>query len=199
MSDTHTPNSKVILLGNASVGKTSLIVQFYKSIFQEESQPTIGAAYISKVIETSKGKINLNIWDTAGQERFKSIIPMYLRGSHAVIFVCSPDDKKSVDDLTVWEDLLSNNNIDMQNVKGFVVLNKIDLCESGTFIKPTFPKQFALDSNYKYFETSAKAKTNVIELFNEVALDVADTVQNESNNVDIVQQKDEKETKKNCC
>lgn len=169
------PNVKVILLGNTSVGKTSIVLQFYKSTFLEESQPTIGAAYISKVMETKKGKINLNVWDTAGQERFKSIIPMYLRGSSVVIFVCSVSDEKSISDLPVWEDLLEKHR--EEKIIGVVVLNKIDILkEKGEEAEiPNYPKKFADEHDYSYFEVSAKEKINVMELFQKIAEDVAET------------------------
>lgn len=169
------PNCKVILLGNTSVGKTSIVLQFYKSMFPEESQPTIGSAYISKIIDTDKGKINLNVWDTAGQERFRSIIPMYLRGSSVVVFVCCVNDEKSFADLPKWDELLEKH-IE-GNVHGYVVLNKIDLLKDGEdeSKKPTGAMKFAEERGYSYIEVSAKEKTNICELFDKIAHDVAQT------------------------
>jgi small GTP-binding protein len=64
------------MLGDSSVGKTSIVLQFYKSEFEQTSEPTIGAAYVTKGVQTKNGRISMPIWDTAGQERFKSVIPM---------------------------------------------------------------------------------------------------------------------------
>lgn len=166
------PSCKVILLGNAAVGKTSIVLQFYKSTFPEDSVPTIGAAYITKIIDTSKGQLSLNVWDTAGQERFRSIIPMYLRGAAAVIFVCSPDQSNSVEDLKKWKELLEKTP-DLK-MHGYVVLNKSDLADDSAILPS---QQFAKDNNYAYFLTSAKNNTNITELFNKIAEDVAqDTI-----------------------
>ena len=199
MSDiSEIPNCKIILLGNTCVGKTSIVLQFYKSYFNDEVQPTIGASYIAKTVETTKGKINLNVWDTAGQERFKSIIPMYLRGSHAIICVCSVDDPKSISDLNTWKELIKLH-LDEEKVEFYVVLNKIDLCEENSTEKPTEAKKFADENGYKYFETSAKDKKSINELFQSIAEDVVVKFKFESNNINIAQSNDTKEKKSSCC
>ena len=191
-------NCKVILLGNTCVGKTSIVLQFYRSSFNDEVQPTIGASYISKTVDTPKGKINLNVWDTAGQERFKSIIPMYLRGSHAAMFVCSVDDQKSISDLEVWKQVIKKN-LEDAKVEIYVVLNKIDLCEENSIEKPIGAKKFADDNQYKYIETCAKDKKNINELFETIAADVAETFNLESNNFNVALINDPKEKKSSCC
>ena len=157
------PSAKVILLGNSSVGKTSIILQFYKSIFDEENQPTIGAAYVSKTLSTAKGLIELHVWDTAGQERFKSIIPMYMRGCAAVVFVCSADNENSIDDLSKWKDLLDKNQQECKNI--FVVLNKIDYRTPEPI---TLAREWAEKYEYHYAETSAKENRGIAELFNDI-------------------------------
>ena len=193
-----TPNCKIILLGNTSVGKTSIVLQFYQNTFFEEARPTVGTAYVSKTVETKKGRINLNIWDTAGQERFHSIIPMYLKGSHAVIIVCSPDDEKSMEDLEKWRELLAKH-VDEEKVKVFVVYNKVDLCNDNSFLRSDVPSNFAQSHHYQYFETSAKNRININELFQDIAESVAETIKFESNNVSVAQAKDTKENKSSCC
>ena len=167
------PNCKVIMLGNSSVGKTSIVLRFYKSTFPEESQPTIGAAYISKIIDTEKGKINLNVWDTAGQERFKSIIPLYLRGSHAALFVCSPDEPSSINGLEKWKQILDKNSDG--KVFGYVALNKCDILKEDSDF-PVRVSNFAKMYGFKYFETSALKEKNIIELFNQIAEDASEII-----------------------
>ena len=84
MNDPRTQRpAKVIMLGDSSVGKTSIVLQFYKAQFEMTSEPTIGASYVTKIMKTKRGDLPLHIWDTAGQERFKSVIPMYMRGCSA--------------------------------------------------------------------------------------------------------------------
>ena len=167
--DPHSlPSVKVIALGSSSVGKTSLILRFYKSIFDEENQPTIGAAYISKVIETSRGLIELHIWDTAGQERFKSIIPMYMRGCSAIFIVCSGDSLTSIESLDTWKEFLEKNREETKPI--FVVLNKIDLLNDNE--KSNLAKLWAEKNQFFYFETSAKLNIGINELFQKIAEEI---------------------------
>lgn len=57
---------KVVLLGDSSVGKTSLLYRLTNDHFIEDNPPTIGMAFSKKVIERKNMKITLEIWDTAG-------------------------------------------------------------------------------------------------------------------------------------
>jgi GTPase SAR1 family protein len=57
---------KVVLLGEAGVGKSSLVLRFVMGTFDKFSEATIGAAFMSKLIEVDKVPIKYQIWDTAG-------------------------------------------------------------------------------------------------------------------------------------
>ena len=70
------PSYKVVVLGESSVGKTSLVHRFTSNRFDTRTSNTIGAAFTTKVYSTPDKpdrKINLEIWDTAGQERYRSL------------------------------------------------------------------------------------------------------------------------------
>lgn len=188
------PSCKVILLGNTCVGKTSIVLQFYKALFQEQGQPTIGAAYFSKIIDTPKGKLNMNVWDSAGQERFRSIIPMYLRGASGVIFVCSPDNVESIKDLNVWKNLLDKNQ--ENKIFGYVVMNKCDLNISDS---KTLAEAFAKENHYQFFETSAKLNINITELFNKIAADISNEIIFESVRSDESQIRVKNDNSSGCC
>ena len=54
---------KVVILGNARVGKSSILQRYVSNSFQEHSTPTLGAAYHSRVLEINSIQIQLNIWD----------------------------------------------------------------------------------------------------------------------------------------
>jgi small GTP-binding protein len=80
---------KVVIIGDANLGKTCLITRFKHNKF-DTTAPTIGAIHHIKTAEN----ISLDIWDTAGQERFKSMIPMYYKGASALIIcfdITNPD------------------------------------------------------------------------------------------------------------
>ena len=74
---------KIVLLGDTTVGKTSIVCRYYYDKFIDSHETTIGASFFSKEINN----INLHIWDVAGQERYKSLTPIYYRNSYAAFFV----------------------------------------------------------------------------------------------------------------
>ncbi|CAE8607299.1 unnamed protein product, partial [Polarella glacialis] len=78
---------KLVLLGDASVGKSCLVVRFAKGEFFEYQEPTIGAAFMTQTVSLSTEVVKFEIWDTAGQERYKSLAPMYYRGAAAAVVV----------------------------------------------------------------------------------------------------------------
>ena len=78
---------KVVLVGNAGVGKTCLVRRFTQGMFPPGQGATIGVDFMIKTVEVEGEKIKLQIWDTAGQERFRSITQSYYRSAHALILV----------------------------------------------------------------------------------------------------------------
>ncbi|EEH04127.1 vacuolar sorting-associated protein [Histoplasma capsulatum var. duboisii H88] len=78
---------KLVLLGEAAVGKSSLVLRFVNNDFQENKEPTIGAAFLTQKCSLPNRTIKFEIWDTAGQERFASLAPMYYRNAQAALVV----------------------------------------------------------------------------------------------------------------
>ena len=64
---------KLIIIGDPSVGKSSLLLRYVDDIYEESYICTIGVDFKIKTLEVSGKKVKLQIWDTAGQERFKPI------------------------------------------------------------------------------------------------------------------------------
>lgn len=89
MEDDNAPPYKIVLLGDSSVGKTSLVHRFTKDSFDQYTANTIGAAFITKIHSGTKTdrKVKFEIWDTAGQERYRSLTPMYYRNAQLAL-VC---------------------------------------------------------------------------------------------------------------
>lgn len=77
---------KLVLIGDAEVGKTSMLLRYSNNIFQQNTS-TIGLDFKIKTLKVDKRVIKLQIWDTAGQERYKSITHSYLRNAHCCIVV----------------------------------------------------------------------------------------------------------------
>src|ERR1700738_620457 len=70
---------KLVVLGEQSVGKTSLITRFMYDNFDAQYAATIGIDFLSKTMYLDDRTVRLQLWDTAGQERFRSLIPSYIR------------------------------------------------------------------------------------------------------------------------
>lgn len=93
---------KLVLLGEAAVGKSSLVVRFVNNEFQENKEPTIGAAFLTQKCRLEDKIIKFEIWDTAGQERFHSLAPMYYRNAQAALVVYDITRASSLDKAKSW-------------------------------------------------------------------------------------------------
>lgn len=105
MSSTKT--CKIILLGEAGVGKTCIINRYIKNKFTENQDTTIGAAFSSKEVVTRKGVTNASIWDTAGSEIFRSINKLFYRDAAIAILVYDISKKDTFEEIkNYWFDEL---------------------------------------------------------------------------------------------
>ena len=88
---------KLILLGETSVGKSSILTRFSKNIFSELTVSTIDEYFSEKDIEIRGVPMKLQIWDTAGQEKYRSIVRNYYQGCSAAIIVYDITDRDTFD------------------------------------------------------------------------------------------------------
>lgn len=93
---------KILLIGNSSVGKSSLLLRFSDNIFHETFLPTIGVDFKIRTIEQAGSIIKLQMWDTAGQEKFRTITSAYYKGAQGIVLVFDVTDRKSFDDIKNW-------------------------------------------------------------------------------------------------
>jgi small GTP-binding protein len=80
---------KITVLGDAAVGKTSLINQFVEGAFQEDYKPTLGANIVRKDVDLDEvnAQVRLIMWDLAGQEKYNVIRSMYFQGCVGALVV----------------------------------------------------------------------------------------------------------------
>jgi len=76
---------KLVLIGDAGVGKSSVIMRFIDQTFLDHKRETIGVDFSVKNLKVDGKSIKLHIWDTAGQERFRSMVSSFYRDAHGVI------------------------------------------------------------------------------------------------------------------
>ena len=152
---------KICFIGDSNVGKTSIINRYVKENFIE-TQPSIGACHNKKKVKLSQGEeIEVEIWDTAGQERFKSIVPMYYKGSKGIVIVYDITNSDSFDGARKWvEDLKNHNNTAILTLVG----NKVDLQENRK-VSYESAKLYSVQNNLLFFEASAKLNHNINEAF----------------------------------
>ena len=157
---------KVILIGNSSVGKTSLVNRFMGHEFQENYQCTINADFKIKLISLDQTtSAELTVWDTCGQERYKSITRTYFKDAHGIILVYDVSNMDSFNSLSSWLKEIKNNS----NLEPDIVLvgNKIDL-EDRKVTKEKGEK-FAEKNGLIYTETSSKEGFNIDSPFEKLA------------------------------
>lgn len=158
---------KLVVLGEQSVGKTSIITQFMYGTFDASYQATIGIDFLSKTLYLEDRTVRLQLWDTAGQERFRSLIPSYIRDSSVAIVVFDITNRASFLNTSKWiDDVRAERGTDVIII---LVGNKTDLSDKRQ-VTPEDGEKKAKELNVMFIETSAKAGHNVKALFRKIAL-----------------------------
>jgi len=163
---------KVLLVGEASVGKTSIFHRFVKNEYSDTYKATIGADFFSKQMNIENTEVIMQIWDTAGQERHRSLGASFFRGSDVCILVYDISNKKSFEALETWyEQFIQKvgcNSANPENEFIFVVLgNKCDL--ENREVDSDTATQFCQKKGLKFYETSALNGHNVQDAFEFIA------------------------------
>ena len=157
---------KIILLGEAGVGKTSIMYRFTLDKFKNTYLSTIGVEYKARELNFSNSKVNLKIWDTAGQERFRSITKQFFKNSDGVFLIFDLCNKDTIKKLNVWlKDIAENAG---ENCIIFLIGNKMDVKTRDISISEE-AKELADNKNIDYYEVSAKTGNGVANIFEKIA------------------------------
>jgi small GTP-binding protein len=150
---------KIVLVGDASVGKTSLILRYNQDKFIEDQPGTIGSAFVRRQVLREGREITLSIWDTAGQERYRSLVPQYARGAYVALVVFDVNEGATFDSVDEWiSQILST----IPNCGILIVGNKSDL----EFERPRDDyERWATGHEYTLTFASAKSGEGVAEVF----------------------------------
>lgn len=159
---------KLVLLGNANAGKTSLVLRLVKDRFNVAQTATVGAAFTQHRVPVAEANevIQFGIWDTAGSERYRSLAPMYYRGAQAAVIVYDMTSKESFEGAQAWLSELREHG--MPNCVVALAANKADL-EEIRQVTTQEGQMYARQNEMAYFETSAKNTQNVSRVFVELA------------------------------
>jgi small GTP-binding protein len=191
---------KVILVGNTSVGKTCIVKRGNSGEFDDESVPTLGAAYLPKTVTVGATEVRLHIWDTAGQERYRGMAPMYFRGAHAAVLVFAVTDAQSFAGIDKWMESLQENA--SPSILKFLVANKIDL-EEDRVVTFESGQSKAGELHAHFHEVSAKTGYGVDDFFQDVAKSyleqAAPDAEDVTPKVELESEVASKKRKKGCC
>lgn len=160
-----TTRCKIILAGDAGVGKTSLFFSYADGRFPTDYLTTIGVDFRFKYIDVDGERVKLQIWDTAGQERYRGITSSYYKGADIVILVFDITRRSTFAALRDWSTLAQSH-----GARILVVGNKADLSVYRE-VSQEAAGTFAASLDAGYLDVSAK-RDPVDEVFERLARDV---------------------------
>lgn len=165
---------KVVILGDESSGKTSVIRRAIEDKFMKEYEATLGVDLFTKTISIpGKKDVRLQVWDTSGQERFKASIPSYIRDCHVAIITFQVASRDQFDSIEKWVKTVSELR-EQDEVWIYIVATSCDKdlderCftreEISTKIRKLEQDEAPKNNIVQYIETSAKAGYNIRNMF----------------------------------
>ena len=194
--DIEVTSIKIGLLGDGSVGKTSICNTFTGIEFDNDTMTTVGTAKFEKKITLSNKKIiKLVLWDTAGQERFRSAGFRTIRSVQGIALVFDVINRASFDNIEKWLNEIKDN----FNKPCLVLLgNKIDIDEDKWKVSQEEIDKFVQEKKITYYPTSAKTNQGINEAFTDMANLIYKKIEGKKKD-NIVITKIEKKQKKKCC
>jgi small GTP-binding protein len=160
---------KIVVIGDSCVGKSNIINSYINRDFVGDHNSTIGVDFKIKEITLNNNiKVKFQLWDTSGQERYRSVLPAYYRGAHAIMYTYAVNDIKSLNQLISWRDETAKY-VELDNVVKYVVGNKIDM-ESKTVLEEEL--NVASNLNATLVKVSAKDFVNLDDLFESICTEL---------------------------
>jgi small GTP-binding protein len=109
--------AKVLVVGNAKCGKSSIISRYASNTFSSHYKTTIGADFVRKdvrVAPRSSGSaahsppladvgVRVQLWDIAGQDRFQKFTRAYFSKARAVAIVCDISREGTIEAVCKWK------------------------------------------------------------------------------------------------
>jgi small GTP-binding protein len=160
---------KVIVVGDAGVGKTSLARRYTTGQFDESYLFTLGVDFFTKQIKLKDDtNIKLVIYDTGGQERFDFIRGLYFEGAAGAIIAYDVTDQQSFDRVDHWMQQVYQR---CEGIPLLLVACKTDLKDQRV-VQKSDGKSAAKQFNMDFIETSAKADYHVDDVFESLAKNI---------------------------
>lgn len=159
---------KVIMVGSGGVGKSALTLQFMYDEFVEDYEPTKADSYRKKVFLDGE-EVQIDILDTAGQEDYAAVRDNYIRSGDGFLCVFSITEQESFSAVNEFREQILRVKSDDRNVPLILVGNKVDM-ESNRRVSREEAQNLAAQwgGGVKYVETSAKTRSNVDIVFQDL-------------------------------
>lgn len=157
---------RIVLLGEAAVGKSSLLRRYTENTFDEEYKQTIGTTFATKDVDVtdSEGvvrKVRLNVWDMGGQSTYRELRRQFMKGASAAIIVYDVTRPETFMAMNNWFESFKEV---CPDTPVLVSANKVDLADKR--MVPAEPGRMLRDwFQAEYFETSAKTGVEVNNVF----------------------------------
>jgi small GTP-binding protein len=153
---------KICLLGEANVGKTSLVYRFIENKFRGNYKSTLGVNLLKKDMNVKEfGDVSAQIWDLGGQESFRSLRKLYLEGANGALVIYDCTKKDTYEKLEDWI-------LDFKEARGdepiLLIGNKTDLTDA-IKVQEREGAELAKKFNMDFIPTSAKTGSNVESAF----------------------------------
>lgn len=198
---------KVVLIGNVSTGKTSILDRYIENVFKENNKSTISPNYSHKLIKRNNSKYLLQYWDIPGQDRNPILTNIFCKDVNGIIFCCEVNNKKSKDDILLWKKSLESF-INIENIPIIILENKCDLLGDESNYNNNIEEIKNFSENNKFygaFRTSALNGYNIEKAMNFLIDEIIKITDNEhlikdTNNLSTkIKSKIKEDKSKKCC
>jgi Ras-related protein Rab-8A len=153
---------RLLMVGDSSCGKTSLVLRFDQNVFSTKFVTTIGVDYRDKMVKIEGAPMRLQLWDTAGQERFRSLTSNFFGRADGFVLCYDISNRPSFDHVIGWmRDIKTRAPPDCDIV---LCGNKSDL-DNDRVVTYDEGKALAEEYGVQFFETSALTGNNVEAMF----------------------------------
>ncbi|XP_044041489.1 EF-hand calcium-binding domain-containing protein 4B isoform X2 [Siniperca chuatsi] len=157
---------KVVLVGNSSVGKTSLLRSFCEGRFHPSTTATVGIDYSVKTLTLDNMQVAMQLWDTAGQERYRSITKQFFRKADGVVVMYDVTVEESFKAVQPW--LTNVQDAAGEGIPVLLLGNKMDM-DGDREVSFKEAEQLAYENKVMFFEVSAYTAKNVTESLTHLA------------------------------
>ena len=161
----------LLVIGDSTVGKTSILSRYTKGVFNANFLATIGLDYFSKDEVINNKTVRIKIWDTAGVNKFHSLVKGFFRNAQGIMVVYDVTNIETYENVKYWtQSIKTQLGNDINKIAVIIIGNKIDCKERE--VNKEEANIYCSELGYPYFETSAKTGENINETIHFLVMEV---------------------------